>query len=123
MLLAPLYGVATLHDEQGFPPKMVARIRVFLYSQFFYLPRKCPKGNHDFGQEGVARLDRIIAASPSRGVESMGVRLAHEPLKLLMAQVRERFGASESEELNLVRQLLESSLPEDCRPAVARPSG
>ncbi len=118
LLLVPLYGIATPQDERGFPPKMVARIRVFLYSQFFYLPRKCTKGNYDFGQEGIARLDRIFAASPSRGVESMGVRLAAEPLKLLMAQVCERFGTAEHDELRLVRQLLDSALPEDCRPVV-----
>jgi hypothetical protein len=116
MLLAPIYGTATLEDTKGFPPKMVARIRVFLYNQFFYLPRICPKNKIGIGKDGIVRLDRLMPASPNRGVVSMGIKLADEPLALLMALLRERFGAPEQENLKIVREILADSLPEECRP-------
>lgn len=117
MLLAPIYGTANLEDTKGFPPKMVARIRVFLYSQFFYLPKVCPKSNIGInGKDGIVRLDRLLPASPSRGVEPIGIKLSSEMLGLLMALLRERFGATDHEELNVVREILAEQLPEDCRP-------
>lgn len=116
MLLAPIYGTATLEDVKGFPPKMVARIRVLLYNQFFYLPKSCPKNKVSVDKDGIVRLDRLLAASPSRGVAPMGIKLAAEALSLLMALLRERFGAPEQENLKLVRDILAEALPEDCRP-------
>lgn len=116
MILAPISGAASLDNENGFPPKMVARIRAFLYNQFFYLPKSCPKNRIGFEKEGVTRLDRLFPAAPNRGVRPMGMRLAAEPLALLLAQLCERFGASENDELQTVRQLLLETLPEDCHP-------
>lgn len=119
MILAPIYGTASLDDNKGFPPKMVARIRAFLYNQFFYLPKICPKTKIGFEKEGIARLDRLFPASPSRGVTPMGIRISNEPLGLLMAVLRERFGASQHQELKAVREILYEALPEDCRPKPA----
>jgi len=116
MILAPIYGIATLEDENGFPPKMVARIRVFLYNQFFYLPKTCPKNRIGFGKEGIVRLDRLFPAAPNRGVSPMGMRLSDEPLALLLALLRERLGAPAYENLQTVREILLDTLPEDCRP-------
>lgn len=116
MILAPIYGTATLEDENGFPPKMVARIRVFLYNQFFYLPKACPKNRISFGKEGIVRLDRLFPAAPNRGVSPMDMRLSGEPLALFMAQLRERLGAPVHENLQTVREILLDTLPEDCRP-------
>lgn len=116
MILAPIYGTASLDDEKGFPPKMVARIRVFLYNQFFYLPKSCPKNGIGIQKEGVVRLDRLFSASLNRGVVTMGIRLTTEPLSLLMAVLRERFGAIEHDNLKTVREILRDALPEECRP-------
>lgn len=116
MILAPIFGSATPDDEKGFPPIMVARIRVFLYKQFFYLPESCPKTKTKIGKESVARLDRLFAASPNRGVTPMGIKLSDEPLLLLMALLRERFGTTPDENLKTVREILDSSLPDHCRP-------
>lgn len=119
MILAPIYGTATLEDENGFPPKMVARIRVFLYNQFFYLPKACPKNRIGFEKEGIVRLDRLFPAAPNRGVSPMGMKLAGEPLGLLLALLRERLGAQEHEGLKTVREILLETLPVDCRPKSA----
>jgi hypothetical protein len=117
MILAPLYGIATPEDEKGFPPKMVARIRGFLYHQFFYLPKICPKTKLSVEKEGIARLDRLVAASPNRGVQPMNVKLAAEPLKLLLALMCERFGSFDSNDLKSIREILGEAVPPDCRPA------
>ena len=119
MILAPIYGAATPENEKGFPPIMVARIKAFLYSQFFYLPKTCPKSKISFEKDGIVRLDRLFPASPNRGVISMDKKLAEEPLLLLMAVLRERFGDTQAENLKTVRELLYETLPEDCRPKSA----
>ena len=116
MILAPLYGLATPATEGGFPPIMTARIRAFLYNQFFYLPSKCPKAKLSIGKESIIRLDRLFAASPSRGIDNMGKRLTIEPLSLLLAVLRERLGGSENENLKLVREILFESLPDEAKP-------
>ena len=119
MILAPLYGLATPDDPKGFPPVMVARIRAFLYYQFFYLPQSCPKTKVSIGKESIVRLDRLFAASPSRGVTAMDKKLSAEPLSLLLAVLVERLGGKEDENLSLVRELLFEQLPEDARPKTA----
>ena len=116
MILAPIYGTATPDEHKGFPPIMAARIKVFLYNQFFYLPKRCPKTNLGFEKEGVVRLDRLFPASPNRGVAPIKMKLSEEPLVLLMAVLRERFGALPNEDLKTVRELLYETLPENCRP-------
>lgn len=119
MILAPLYGTASLEDVRGFPPKMVARIRVFLYNQFFYLPKTCPKTKIGLEKESIVRLDRLFPASPNRGVETKDMKLSAEALALLTAMLRERFGAPPDGNLTTVRQILYETLPEDCRPKPA----
>lgn len=119
MILAPISGTASLDNEKGFPPKMVARIKVFLYNQFFYLPKTCPKNRIGFEKEGVVRLDRLFPASPNRGVSPMDLQLAGEPLALLLALLRERFGATGHEDLKTIRQIFLETLPEDCHPKTA----
>lgn len=119
MILAPIYGAAAPENEKGFPPIMVARIKVFLYNQFFYLPKTCLKSKISFEKDGIVRLDRLFPASPNRGVISMDKKLAEEPLLLLMAVLRERFGDTQDENLRTVRELLYETLPEDCRPKSA----
>lgn len=119
MMLAPLYGTASPEDVGGFPPKMVARIRAFLYNQFFYLPRTCPKTKVNLEKESIVRLDRLFPASPNRGVETMDIKLSAEALALLTAMLRERFGAPPDGNLTTVRQILYETLPEDCRPKPA----
>lgn len=118
VLVAPLYGSATPDNETGFPPTMVARIRVFMYSQFFYAPKICPRTKLALAKDGVVRLDRIFSVSPSRGMRPLDLKLAPPALALLMALVRERFGNAEEAELKTVRELLLDALPEDCRPKV-----
>ena len=119
MILAPLYGLATPDDPKGFPPIMVARIKTFLYSQFFYLPRSCPKTKVSIGKESIVRLDRLFAASPSRGVTAINKKLSEEPLSLLLAVLVERLGGKEDENLSVVRELLFEQLPEHARPTPA----
>lgn len=123
MILAPLYGLATPDAEGGFPPIMTARVRAFLYNQFFYLPSSCPKTKLSIGKESIIRLDRLFAASPSRGIDNMDKRLATEPLSLLLAVLRERLGGSENENLKLVRNLLLESLPDEAKPVGKSASG
>ena len=119
MILAPLYGLAIPDEPKGFPPIMVARIRAFLYNQFFYLPQSCPKTRVSIGKESIVRLDRLFATSPSRGVTAMDKKLSEEPLLLLLAVLRERLGGKEDENLSLVRELLFEQLPEPARPKTA----
>jgi hypothetical protein len=95
---------------------MTARIQAFLYRQFFFLPRKCPKSGIALAKEGVVRLDRVFAATPTRGSVPMGIKLAEEPLLLMLAVTRERFGGAEDENLKTVREILLEALPEDARP-------
>jgi hypothetical protein len=117
MVLAPVYGTAVDDLDAGFPPVMTARIRAFLYNQFFYLPKTCPKTRISIAKEGVVRLDRLFAATPTRGLHPMDIRLAEEPMLLLLAVVRERFGGVEDENLKLVRELLVDELPAEARPS------
>lgn len=116
VILAPVYGIQTPVNQSGFPPIMTARIRALLYSQFFYLPRSCPKTKISIGKEGIVRLDRLFAASPSRGMELMDKKLAEEPLLFLLAMLRERMGGAPDENLTTVREILDSSLPPEARP-------
>ena len=117
MVLAPVSGTAFDEMQTGFPPVMTARIRAFLYNQFFYLPKTCPKTRLSIGKDGIVRLDRLFAATPTRGLVPMDVKLAAEPMLLLLAVVRERFGGGEDENLKLVRELLLDALPSEVRPA------
>lgn len=119
MVLAPIYGIATGDMPQGFPPIMTARIQAFLYSQFFFLPKSCPKTGLGMDKEGILRLDRVFSATPTRGVHPMDIKLADEPLMLLLAQLRERFSGIEDESLKMVRELLREQLPAEARPAAA----
>lgn len=116
VLIAPVYGIATMDDPSGFPAIMAARIRAFLYNQFFYLPKNCPKTKLSIAKEGVIRLDRLVPASPSRGMEPMDLKLSSEPFELLRAVVRERLGAQPNADLNIVRDILFEALPEEARP-------
>ena len=97
---------------------MTARIKALLYTQFFYLPDRCPKTKISMSREGIVRLDRIFAATPSRGLSPMEMKMAKEPLALLMAVLRERLGAGKDENLGLVRELLKELLPEEAVPKV-----
>ena len=117
MVLAPIYGTAADDMNTGFPPVMTARIQAFLYSQFFYLPKTCPKTHISIAKDGILRLDRLFAATPTRGCQPMDVKLAEEPMLLLLAVVRERFGGVQNENLRLVRELLFDALPPEARPA------
>jgi hypothetical protein len=119
MIVAPIFGVATAEDPKGFPPIMVARIKALLYSQFFYLPKKCPKTGISVPKEGIVRLDRLFATLLSRGVDVITTRLAEEPRLLLLAMLRERFGGPKDANLQMVRDLLISALPPEARPAPA----
>jgi hypothetical protein len=116
MLLAPIYGTASNEIVDGFPPIMTARIRALLYSQFFYLPDRCPKTKVSLGREGIVRLDRVFAATPTRGLSLMDKRLAKEPLAILLAVLRERLGGPRDENLGLFRELLRDLLPEEALP-------
>ncbi len=116
MILAPIYGIAGPDAPRGFPPIMTARIRAFLYRQFFFLPQKCPKSGLSLAKEGVVRLDRLFAATPTRGLEPMGIKVAEEPMMLMLAILRERFGGVEDEYLKIVRDLLLENLPKEARP-------
>ncbi|MGF1612141.1 MAG: hypothetical protein ACFCUQ_22300 [Kiloniellales bacterium] len=116
MTIAPAYGLATPGDPTGFPPVMTARIRALMYNQFFYLPKRCPKTGLSFGKEGIIRLDRLMAASPSRGMEAMDFRLSDEPLALLLAILRERFGGERNEDLEVARTILLEAVPPEALP-------
>ncbi|MHB8253895.1 MAG: hypothetical protein ACYDEV_09405 [Acidiferrobacter sp.] len=116
MILAPIYGIASPENETGFPPVMVARIRALLYTQFFFVPKTCPTTGIALAKEGIIRLDRLFPASPNRGISPMNIKLAEEPLDLLMAMLRARFGAPPSDSLRAVQEILYEVLPDDCRP-------
>jgi hypothetical protein len=116
MVLAPLFGIATPLEPSGFPPIMVARIRVLMYNQFFWLPERCKKSNISMGKECVIRLDRLFTASPARGAYPMNKKLADEPLRYLRAMLRERFGGAEDDEMKAARSILFEALPEEARP-------
>jgi hypothetical protein len=119
MLLAPVYGTASNEMLDGFPPIMTARIRALLYAQFFYLPERCPKTKIALPREGIVRFDRIFAATPNRGLSPMDIRIAKEPLALLLAVLRERLGGAKDENLGLVRELLRELLPDEALPKPA----
>lgn len=116
MILAPIYGIASPDNKTGFPPVMVARIKALLYDQFFYLPRACHKTGLSLVKDGIIRLDRLFAASLKRGISPMKIRLAADPLALLLAILQTRFGGHASEHLIVARQLLNETLPDECRP-------
>lgn len=115
-ILAPLYGIETEDDKSGFPPIMVSRIRSLMYSQFFYVPSKCPKTRHAFKSPGVLRLDRLFPSLPSRGVDPMNFKLSEEVFELLRAILRERFGGEPTEALLTIRELLLETLPDEAKP-------
>lgn len=116
MILAPICGIATPEDFHGFPPVMTARIKAFLYNQFFYLPQACPKTRISIAKEGIVRLDRLFAATPTRGLDRMDKKVSHEAMVLMLAVVRERLGAAEGEDMKAIRQLLFESLPKEALP-------
>lgn len=118
VLLAPLYGLATLGDTAGFPPVMVARIKAMLYNQFMHVPRECPKTKLTIGKESVVRLDRIFSAVPTaRAVHMDDIRLAEEPLSLLLALARERLAGGVDAQLETMREILKETLPDEAVPA------
>ena len=92
-----------------------SRVRGFLYRQFFYLPKSCPKRKLGLDEECILRLDRLIAASSSRSLQPLGLKLSLEPLNLLLAAECERFGSFSSEG-RAVRRMLAERVPEDCLP-------
>jgi len=117
MILAPIYGTAGEDTQSGFPPIMTARIQAFLYNQFFFLPRRCPNTGVSIAKEGIVRLDRLFAATPTRGLEPMNKKVAEEPMLLILAILRERFGGAEDENLRVAREILLEALPPEARPS------
>ena len=81
----------------------------------------------------VSNKDTVLEIGPGEGIITkilseraknvvaieMDKKLAEEPLLLLMAVLRERFGDTQDENLKTVRELLYDTLPEDCRPKSA----
>jgi len=108
ILALPLYGIESGGHEGGFPSVMVARIKALMYRQFFY----CPYVSSVY--EAVVRLDRIQSVIPHHpGWIPVGVGLSEEALGVLMAMLREYFGAPEDEYMNTLRDLVQGALPED----------
>lgn len=117
VLLAPLYGLETAADGQGFPPVMVARIKALLYSQFIHIPQKCPKSGISMRKDAIVRLDRMFSAVPAaRAVEMEDYKLAEEPLALLLAMARVRLGGEPTDALSLVMELAREALPDAAVP-------
>ena len=110
ILVLPLYGIESAAHEGGFPSVMVARIKALMYRQFFYCP-------HFSGiYEAVVRLDRIQPVIPHYpGWKPEGIALSQEALGVLMAMLREYFGAPQDEDMKALREIVQEALPEDAK--------
>ena len=110
ILVLPLYGIESAAHEGGFPSVMVARIKALMYRQFFY----CPYFSGIY--EAVVRLDRIQPVIPHYpGWKPEGIALSQEALGVLMAMLREYFGALQDEEMKALREIVQEALPEDAK--------
>jgi len=89
---------------------MVARIKALMYRQFFYCPFKSPV------YDAVVRLDRIQPVIPHYpGWTPEGIALSGEALGVLMAMLREYFGAPQDEDMKALRELVQDDLPEEVK--------
>lgn len=110
ILVLPLYGIESAGHEGGFPPAMVARIKALMYRQFFY----CPYYSGVY--EAIVRLDRIQPVIPHHpGWIPQGTALSQEALGVLMAMLREYFGAPEDEDMKALREIVQEALPDDAK--------
>lgn len=110
MLVLPLYGIESAGHEGGFPPVMVARIKALMYRQFFYCPFQSPV------YEAVVRLDRIQPVIPHYpGWKPEGIALSPEALGVLMAALREYFGAPQDQDMKALREVVQDALPEEAK--------
>ena len=110
ILVLPLYGIESAAHEGGFPSVMVARIKALMYRQFFY----CPYFSGIY--EAVVRLDRIQPVIPHYpGWKPEGIALSQEALGVLMAMLREYFGAPQDEDMKALREIVQEALPEDAK--------
>jgi len=110
ILVLPLYGIESAAHEGGFPSVMVARIKALMYRQFFY----CPYFSGIY--EAIVRLDRIQPVIPHYpGWKPEGIALSQEALGVLMAMLREYFGALQDEEMKALREIVQEALPEDAK--------
>ncbi|MBI4523776.1 MAG: hypothetical protein HY695_08205 [Deltaproteobacteria bacterium] len=110
ILVLPLYGVESAGHEGGFPPIIAARIKALMYRQFFHCPFQSPV------YDAVVRLDRIQPVIPHYpGWKPEGIALSQEALGVLMAMLREYFGAPQDEEMKALREIVQDALPEDAK--------
>jgi hypothetical protein len=110
ILVLPLYGIESAGHEGGFPPVIVARIKALMYRQFFYCPYNSPV------YEAVVRLDRIQPVIPLYpGWTPADIALSGEALGVLMAMLREYFGAPQDEDMKALREIVQEALPEDAK--------
>ncbi len=114
ILILPLYGIESAAHEGGFPSVMVARIKALMYRQFFFCP------NFSEVYEGIIRLDRIQPVIPHYpGWQPVGISLSGEALGVVMAMLREYFGAPQDEDMKALREIVQEALPEDAK--IAKP--
>lgn len=120
LVVVPLYGVQTLDHPHGYPPLMAARIRGMMYRQSFF----CPAQGSPLAVDSVARLDRlqVLLHESDTGVRSsayipLQVRLSDDAVGVLLAMLRQLFGATDEaeEDLKVVRELAFSTIPPDAR--------
>ena len=112
IVVVPVYGIKNEHRDGGFPPEVVARVKVLMYNQFFYLPSYRKIGF----EEGIARLDRlnIIIPDHNRAVcDPMPFALSEDALGILLAMLRSLFGSIEEPELEALKEILKESLPQE----------
>jgi len=113
IMVVPLYGVESQEHEGGYPPIMVARIKGMLFNQLFY----CPKNSNPLVYEAVARIDRLQtlrAIYPTYRPDP--IALSDEALSVLLAMIRQYFGAAEDDDMRALRELSFETIPLEARP-------
>ncbi|ATB29675.1 hypothetical protein [Melittangium boletus] len=118
VLVAPLYGIQSENHPTGFPELMRHRIDALLYSQFFF----CPANSSPIVYDGVARLDRLFPVVPKdpAAYDPLPLALSDDALPVLLALLRLRFGSKSEPEIDVMRELLVDTIPEQFRPSSSK---
>jgi hypothetical protein len=116
IVVAPIYGLRSEDDPNGFGEIVDVRVRHLVYKQYFPIAAWKEKRTDVVGAcsvgPGIARFDRLQFLIPSQpGVRLAPVMLAKDPFRIMHYMLWEYLHAQPADELLEIKEVLRTYLP------------
>lgn len=102
ILVSPLYSLKDKNTEKlKYPPDFIEGVRLLKWPQFFFIPERKDQAI----RESIVHLDSLMA-TPQNHLEPIPLKVAEEPLNLLLDQINFLLSGKGGNEYHILREQL-----------------